>query len=541
MAALISFLVLSLSIIANAQEAVPGEFVVLLKPSFQESKMIKQLEVDSQQIGELSIRLIRIPQSQWMYNQGVLNRLMSLPEVELLEPNYIYNLEAEPSPSRDVISSDPDLTKQWGLQNTGQPDGWGRPGRVGIDSGVTKGWSIQKGSKNIIVATVDSGINYNHPDLQENIWINMAEQVGKPGVDDDNNGYVDDIHGYDFVNSDGDPMDDHGHGTHVASIIGSRGNNQLGMAGVSWEVSLMPLKFASKEGKGTLELGIRAIQYATKMGAHIINNSWGGQGYSEILTRVVEEANKKNILFVAAAGNSGWDNIENPIYPASLKNENVLSVAAFDQQGQLWNGSCYGESTVHIGAPGVEVWGLWLDKYRKMTGTSMAAPHVSGIAALIMAQEPLLTVKELKDRILKTARPVANLRGKTMTGATADAFLALSQQTPSKDNDDPYFWTNKKTLSISTSHPYENRVRQEWEVKIDGAKEIAVYFENFELEKRVDRVELFDNNGHRIYILTGKTGKGWSPIIRGDYIKVVLVTDDFRNFYGFDLTQVAYR
>lgn len=543
MTILLFFLTLGVSLFTQAQEVVPGEYVVLLKSNVQESNLLKKLEVESHQIGDLEIRLIRFPNANSNSRQVFLQQLMVLPEVELVEPNYVYNLEAEQSPpsSEELIANDPDLIKQWGLQNIGQPDGWGRPGRVGIDSGVVKGWAIQKGSRNIIVATIDSGVNYNHPDFQENIWINTAEQLGKAGVDDDNNGYVDDIHGYDFVNSDGDPMDDHGHGTHVASIIGSRGNNQLGMAGVNWEVSLMPIKFASKEGKGTLDLGIRSILYATKMGARIVNNSWGGKGYSEILTRVVEEANQKNILFIAAAGNSGWDNSDSPIYPASLKNENVISVAAFDQQGQLWTGSCYGSTTVHIGAPGVEVWGLWFDKYRPMTGTSMAAPHISGVAALILAQEPQLTVAELKDRILRTARPVANLRNKTITGATADAFLALTNQAPVQDMEDPYFWPNKKPISISTSHPYPDKVRQEWEIKIDGAQEISVYFENFELEHRQDRVDLFDKKGHRIYVLTGKTGKGWSPIIRGDYIKVVLVSDDFRNFYGFDLTQAAYR
>lgn len=537
-------LFIGLATTGRAQEAVPGEYVVLLKPQAQASSFMKSFEVESHEVVGLSIRLIRVADESLMSFPSMMDQLKNLPEVELVEPNYIYHLEAgvQQTGSSEILPNDPDFKKSWGIQNNGQPDGWGHPGRVGVDVGVARAWTIQRGNQGLIVATIDSGINYQHPDMRNNIWTNLAEANGRAGFDDDNNGFIDDIHGYDFVNSDGDPLDDHGHGTHVASIIGARGNNQFGMVGINWEVSLMPIKFASKEGKGTLELGIRAIQYATQMGAKIINNSWGGPGYSEILSRVVEEANKKNILFVAAAGNTGCDNdSEGPIYPASLKNENVISVAAFDQQGQLWNNSCYGATSVHFGAPGVEVWGLWGNDYRLKSGSSMAAPHVSGVAALLWANEPSLTVKEVKDRLLRTAKPLGTLSEKTITGATVDAYYALTNQIAPPDNNDPKNWRNKQSLNVSSAHPYENDFRREWEFTFAGAREISLFFENFELERREDRIALFDRKGQQLYVLTGKTGKGWSPIVPGDYVKVVFTTSPYTSFYGFDLTQAAYR
>lgn len=525
-----------------AFDAVPGEYVVLLRPQAELGPVLKALAVDRLQIEERSIQLIKVPELTSLAVTPILDQLKHLPEVELIEPNYIYELQvADVSEPLAASANDPELLKSWGLLNQGQPDGWGRPGRPGFDVGAAKAWPQQTGSKDIVVAVIDSGLNLRHPEFEGNLWINEKESKGVPGVDDDQNGYVDDIHGYDFVNSDGDPMDDHGHGTHVTSIIGAKGDNQVGSAGVAWNLSLMPLKFATKEGKGNLELGLKAIQYATRMGARIINNSWGGQGPSEILTKVVEDANRRNVLFVAAAGNSGWDNAEKPIYPASLKNENVISVAAYDPHGQLWNGSCYGSSTVHLGAPGFDVWGLWGSQYRKATGTSMAAPHVSGVAALVLSQEPQLNVRELKQRLLETAKSIPPLEGKIMGAGSVDAFYAINRRIPPPSDANPNLWPNKKPLSISSAHPYVDNQEVEWEVKVEGAKEISLYFETFDLESRKDFVELHDQTGRKLFSLTGKTGQGWSPIVSGDRVRVVLKADPFRHGNGFDLTQVAYR
>lgn len=533
---------LFLGISASAMDVVADEFVVLLKPNFKESRFLKNNKIQSYEVMGLPIRLVKVPKALGYSAHGALSFLKNFPEVEIVEPNYIYQLEAiEGTEPYGGAPNDTEFSKQWALANTGQPDGWGRAGQVGVDAGIVKGWSLQTGRKDVIIAEIDSGVNYKHQELADNIWVNQAELNGKAGVDDDNNGFVDDIHGYDFVNNDGDPIDDHGHGTQVASVMAAKVNNGYGIAGVVWNVSLMPIKFASKDGKGTHELGIRAIQYATQMGAHIINNSWGGRNYSEILEKVVEEANKKNILFVAAAGNSGWDNAETPIFPASLKNENVISVASYDQHGQMWSGSCYGNTTVHIGAPGVDIAGIWGDSPRRMIGTSMAAPYVAGVAALVLSQEPQLTVLELKNRLLSTARPLAGLRGKTITGGSVDAFYALSNQVPPQDFNDPIHWKNKQAVNVSTAHPYPDKVQLEWELKFPGAKEVSLFFQKFEVEYKQDRVDLFDRQGNRLYVLHGKSGKGWSPIIPGDYVKVVLVSDAVNNLYGFDITEAAYR
>jgi len=278
--------------------------------------------------------------------------------------------------------------------------------------GAPAAWDRTTGSSSIIVGVIDTGIDYNHPDLAANIWRNTREVAGN-GVDDDGNGYRDDTQGWDFANNDNNPMDDNGHGTHVAGTIGAVGNNGVGVAGVAWNVKLMPLKFLAANGSGTVSAAISAINYAVRNGAKILNNSWGGGGYSSALDNAIAAARSAGVIFVAAAGNSATNNDTTPSYPANYNYDNVVSVAATDSGDRLASFSNFGASTVDIAAPGVGILSTTPNNtYSSFSGTSMATPHVAGAAALVWAVNPTWTYSQVIQRLYSTSDVISGLNGK---------------------------------------------------------------------------------------------------------------------------------
>ncbi|MHC4147945.1 MAG: S8 family serine peptidase [Planctomycetota bacterium] len=333
-----------------------------------------------------------------------------------VEPNYRLRALAVPN--------DPLFPELWGLNNTGQTGGTAL-----ADIDAVSAWDITTGSSDVIVAIIDTGIDYLHPDLIDNMWVNSGE-IASNGIDDDNNGYIDDIHGYDFVQDDGNPSDQHGHGTHCAGTIGGRGNNNLGVAGVNWQCKLMAGRFLNARGSGTTADAIDAINYAVANGADILSNSWGGGGYSATLKAAITNACEQGVLFVAAAGNSATNNDVSPHYPSNYQVSNVISVAATDHRDALAGFSCYGQSSVHLGAPGVNILSCVLDDdYDWYSGTSMATPHVSGVAALLLANDPAMPLQELKARIIWTGERIPALNGKTISGRRLNAYNALTAET----------------------------------------------------------------------------------------------------------------
>jgi subtilisin family serine protease len=332
--------------------------------------------------------------------------------VDYAEPNWIVSIDAN-------VPNDPNFNNLWGLNNTGQTGG-----KADADIDAPEAWDIQTGA-NVVVGVIDTGVDYNHPDLADNIWTNPGEIAGD-GIDNDSNGYVDDIHGYDFVNNDGNPLDDNNHGTHVAGTIAAKGNNNNGIAGVSWSADIMALKFLGASGSGTIFNAIKAVEYATKMGADLTNNSWGGGGYSQGLYDAIAAAGKAGQLFVAAAGNSASNNDSFPAYPASYNLNNIISVASTDNKDNLSSFSNYGVSSVDLGAPGSLIYStIPGGGYATFSGTSMATPHVAGVASLIWSEYPDLTVSEVKNKILGSVDPIAALNGKSVTGGRLNAFKAL--------------------------------------------------------------------------------------------------------------------
>ncbi|MGH9869967.1 MAG: S8 family serine peptidase [Candidatus Polarisedimenticolia bacterium] len=315
--------------------------------------------------------------------EQALEKLKKHPRIEYAEPNYILTV--------DLVPDDPRMGELHGMINTGQ-----NGGTPDADIDADQAWDIVQGSRDVLVAIIDTGIDYDHPDLAANIWTNPGEIPGN-GVDDDGNGFVDDVHGYDFANDDGDPFDDHGHGTHVAGTIGAVGNNGIGVVGVCWEVSLMAIKYLSADGSGATDKAVRAVEYTTMMGAHLTSNSWGGGAFSQALYEAIAEAGAAGIAFVAAAGNDGTSNDAEPHYPSSYDLPNVIAVAATDPNDAVPAFSNWGATTVDLAAPGVNILSTGPgNTYRLLSGTSMAAPHVSGAAALLKSRFPFLGVAEIK-------------------------------------------------------------------------------------------------------------------------------------------------
>jgi subtilisin family serine protease len=264
------------------------------------------------------------------------------------------------------------------------------------------------------------------------MWRNPGEVAGD-GIDNDRNGYVDDVYGWDFANNDADPFDDEGHGTHVAGTIGAVGNNGVGVVGVSWNVSLMALKFLGADGSGSTSGAIAAINYATRMrqsyGVNVVatNNSWGGGGASTALRDAIAAGGNAGILCVAAAGNESANNDITPSYPANYPSDAVISVAATDASNRLASFSNFGATTVDVAAPGVGIYSTVPNaSYASYSGTSMATPHVSGTVALLAAANPQATAAQIRSAILSTAVPVASLAGKVATGGLVNAAAAVA-------------------------------------------------------------------------------------------------------------------
>jgi len=341
------------------------------------------------------------------------------PDIEYVEPNYIQSITLTPN--------DEKYSSLWGMNNISAPTAW----------------ESETGSADVVVAVIDTGVDYRHEDLKANMWRNFGE-IPNNQIDDDGNGYVDDVYGYDFVNDDGDPLDDHAHGTHVAGTIAAIGNNTVGVAGVSWNTRIMALKFLTGYGYGYIEDGIKAIEYAAANGAHIINASWGGGGYSQAMKDAIDAANE--VLFVAAAGNANKNTDDEKHYPSSYDSPNIMSVAALVSSTQMAFFSNYGPLSVDLAAPGQNItssvpttgcqwfpgsFGIGIidychpTGYRAFNGTSMAAPHVAGAAALLKAYSPNLSSLDIKQKLMGSVDKVPGLTGKILSEGSLNVARAI--------------------------------------------------------------------------------------------------------------------
>ncbi len=336
----------------------------------------------------------------------------------------------KPKPKKPVFTG-PLFSEQWALVNDGDNAKSRKveKGVPGTDLNALKAWKMIKGDEKIVVAVVDTGIDQNHKDLISNMWVNEAEKNGKDGVDDDGNGLIDDIHGYDFINNDSDPFDDHSHGSHCAGVIGALHNDD-GIKGLMDKVQLMGVKTFSKWGSGSMAGILKSIDYAINNGAHIISNSWGGSSAaSPAFKAAVAKAEKKGIIFVKAAGNSNEDN-DKVNNDSNLPHSNVIIVGAHNGAGDKAYFSSYGKKNVHVFAPGTAIISTVPgDKFEKMSGTSMATPYVAALAGLIKASEPNLTPEEVRERMIQTSIKTKSLKSYSQSAGRVDAFRALKNTT----------------------------------------------------------------------------------------------------------------
>ena len=332
------------------------------------------------QLKKTKIHLIKVKKNKTV--KQMVDELKNNPKIEYAEPDYIIKAIAVPN--------DPGFSSLWGMYNSQNTN---------ADIDAIQAWDIIN-TNSTIVAVIDTGVDYTHPDLQANMWHNDVE-IPDNNIDDDGNGFIDDVYGWDFRNEDNDPYDDHSHGTHCAGTIGAEGNNSIGVAGVNWKTRIMALKFLSSYGSGSTSDGIECIEYAIQMGAKVINASWGSTYYSQALKDAIDMANASGVLFAAAAGNSGTDNDVSPHYPSSYDCENIIAVAASDNTDNLAYFSCFGKNSVDIAAPGVSIYSTIPDSsYGYKSGTSMAAPHVAGSVALMMSQFPQYSHVMIKEKLL---------------------------------------------------------------------------------------------------------------------------------------------
>ncbi len=536
--------------IQKGKDRVDGEFIVKMRPQFSGLKsmgsMLMTLEktlgansvVDARTFKtDASLKVVRLAKDQDV--SRAMRFLKSEPAVLYTEPNYLYYALDDGVPAG--TPNDPDFIKTWGLNNTAQADSTGQVGLAGSDINVMPLWLKGiTGAKHTLVAIIDTGLDWTHPDLVGNLYTNPGE-IDANGLDDDGNGFIDDVHGWNFSAKTANSIDDNKHGSHCAGTIGATGNNGVGVAGVNWEVSLLPIKFLTASGSGTLEDAVESINYARIMKPKVISNSWGGGGFSQTMKDAIVAVRDAGILFVAAAGNDSSNNDATPSYPASYDVENVVSVAATDNQDKIAKFSNYGAKTVHVAAPGVKIYSTVPGaKYDTLSGTSMACPHVAGISALLFSANPDWTFAEVKQRLITTSTPVSGLKRKVLAKGRVNATNAYYGIVPPNDDPDPTAWKDVQQV-IESVHPYANSSDLTFPVQVAGAKFVRVHFEKIDVEKGYDKVTVESAQGVESEF-TGASTDVYSEAIKGDTLTIRLKADSIYNAWGFkvDKIQVIY-
>lgn len=350
--------------------------------------------------------------------QEAVKRLETLPQVVYAEPDYLVKAD-------EVVPNDPRFSEQWALKNSGAGGGL-----AGADVEATLAWDTTTGSPQVVVAVIDTGTDYTHPDLAANMWVNPGETAGN-GIDDDGNGFVDDRHGINAMTGTGNPMDDEGHGTHVSGIVAAVANNGTGVSGVAPGVRIMSLKFLDAEGSGSISDAVTCLDYAVNKGARVANASWGSSAGSQAFQDALARARAAGLLLVCAAGNEASDNDAVPHFPSNYEDANVLAVGNMTRSEAVAGTSNYGLTTVDLFAPGSAILStIPGSAYASYSGTSMASPHVAGVAALLLSANPSQSYMSVRSRILSGVETFPAYSGRCVTGGRLNARLALAAPIP---------------------------------------------------------------------------------------------------------------
>lgn len=453
--------------------------------------------------------------------------------IEFAEPNYY--MTAAPT---TYTPNDPNFTLLWGLNNTGQTGG-----TADVDIDALEAWAMTTGNSSIVVGVLDSGIDWAHPDLIDNIWQNEGEDTDGDGVlvqnengewvmdpddmngiDDDGNGYTDDLIGYDFADEDNNPYDENDHGTHVAGTIAASGNNGLGVVGVSHQVKIMALRFLNSDGVGVVSDAIKGLNYSMGKGVYMTNNSWGGTGMSESLRLAIEQAAEANQLFIAAAGNNGLDNDVIPNYPSSFDSDNIIAVAAINANNELAGFSNYGATSVDVAAPGVAIFSTLPDNsYGGANGTSMACPHVSGAAVLLWSQDLNASYTKVKEAILNSTDAAGSLSDVVATSGRLNVYQALMAMQECTAEAD--FNTPTGVICPNTLQSFEN-------TSIDGISFAWSVNDEFLTDDENAKITFTEVGEHSIKLVVTGEGEECSS----EMIKTVFVTGaadaDFNHTVG---------
>jgi subtilisin family serine protease len=437
-----------------ARPRVAGEFLVRWRDGAAEADRTASRNA----VGAASKRVLRTRKHHLVTlaagaDEGAaLKKLQADPNVLYAEPNYLYR--------HDAVPNDPSFGTLWGLHNTGQSGG-----TADADIDAPEAWDLTTGSSSVVVAVLDTGVDFSHPDLSGRQWVNPGE-IPANGIDDDGNGFIDDLNGWDFFDGDADPTDTEGHGTHVAGTIGARGDNSVGVTGVAWDVRIIGLRFLGPTG-GTTADAVDAYDYAVALkGAGVnlvaVNNSWGGGGYSQALKDAIDAAGAAGILSPCATGNDGTDIDLTPHYPSSYASNSIIAVAASDRNDTMALFSNYGAVGADLFAPGRSILStiptsvtssIGTSGYDLYSGTSMATPHVTGVAALVAARFPGLSLYELRSRILYNVDRKDSLLGRAATCGRLNAHRALLDV----DVDPP-----GDVTSLAASDPSFSAVQLSW-------------------------------------------------------------------------------
>ena len=469
----------------SARAFAPGEVIVVLEqPASQADLRDLNRQNDAtveEDLPRSDVNVVDLPRD--LSVAEAVRAYEDSPDVAYAEPNF----KVQPA----VAPNDPGYKDLWGLNNIGQTGG-----TADADADAPEAWDTGTGSPGTVVAVIDEGIDVGHPDLSGNIWNNPGEIAGNK-ADDDGNGYVDDVNGYDFANNDAtvyDPDPLNGgrgdeHGTHVAGTIAAVGNNGVGVTGVNWDAQVAALKFLGPGG-GYVSDAVEAVNYAVAEGMPISNNSWGfGGAKSLALQDAIAKADSKGHLFVAAAGNGGSDGVGDdndatPQYPSSYTNANVVAVAASDDTDRLAPFSNYGATSVDLAAPGVGILStLPGNKYARYSGTSMATPHVAGMAALIKSQNSGLDDGQIKAQILQFVDGKASLQGRVATNGRLNAVKAVTQNAdttpPTVTNLKPVPGSRVRdrtpNVAATVADGQNELVRSKIALYLDGKKRAADY------------------------------------------------------------------